>query len=205
MTLATPPLGRTHHFWGQFADAASLPNVAGSPTQSPPIGGVNVLQAGDVAWSIADTCLYTCITPTTGVAVWRCLATTDQLTGGGQLSWGNETIASSTTPRYLEPWFSGGLAPTTPIQFEVTRAGTLRSMYVRHNNPGGSGAVITYTLRVNGIATALTVALASTSATGSDLANSVVVAAGDTVDIEVTKAATAGGGSRIVMCEVEFA
>ncbi len=137
-----------------------------------------------------------------GNAIWVQLQSGVDL--GGQLSWGNTTVASSTTTRYLEPWFSDGIAPTTPIQFEVTRAATLRNMRVRHNNPGGTGAIITYTLRVNGVATALSVGLASTSATGSDLVNSVAVAAGDTLDVEVTKAAAAGGGSRIPMVEVEM-
>ena len=124
---------------------------------------------------------------------------------GGQLSWGAISLANTTIIRYLTPWAPGLLAPTTPIQFEITRAAVLRNMYVRHNNPGGSGAIITYTLRVNGVATALSVSLASTSATGTDLVSTVAVSAGDTVDIEVTKSANAGGGARIVMCEMEMA
>ena len=60
-------------------------------------------------------------------------------------------------------------------------------MYVRHNHPDGNGNNITYTLRVNSVATALSVTMASTASDGSDLSNSVSVSQGDLLDVRVTK------------------
>jgi hypothetical protein len=68
--------------------------------------------------------------------------------------------------------------------------GTLKNLHVRQNGPAGNGAAIVYTVRVNGVATALSVSIASTTANGQDLVDSVAVVQGDLIDIEVTKAAS---------------
>jgi len=116
------------------------------------------------------------------------------------LAWGNNSVANSTATRVLDPGFEARTAPlasgTGFNELRIPRAGTLRNLYIRHNNPGGTGAVITYTVFVNGAATALTVGVASTTANGADTVNSVAVVAGDRVRVEVTKIAVAGGGSR---------
>lgn len=57
------------HWWGQYDDAASLPNVAGTGFDLGP-----ELQAGDVAWSVADLALYVCTDPTPAAAVWVALS-----------------------------------------------------------------------------------------------------------------------------------
>lgn len=109
------------------------------------------------------------------------------------LWWSNSSVGGTTTTRYLTLG-SGSLAQTTPIQHRLPRGGTLKSLYIHHNSPGGNGNAIVYTVRINGVATLLTVSLASTGADGSDLANSVVVSAGDLIDIEVAKAAGVAAG-----------
>jgi len=123
------------------------------------------------------------------------------------LQWGNENVGNSTATRYLDPGFEQRLAPlvTGVVQLRVPRAGTLRNLYIRHNNPGGTGAIVTYTVRINGVGTALSVGLATTGANAQDVVNSVVVAAGDRVDIEVTKVALAGGTSIVPEATVEVA
>jgi hypothetical protein len=121
------------------------------------------------------------------------------------LTWGDGSVAPSTTTRYLEPGWEAGTAPLAPIQWRSPRAGTLRNMRVRHNSLVGNGNTIVYTLRVNGVATALSVSLASTTADGSDLVNSVTVAAGDLLDIEVTKTLVIGAGGVDVVASMEFA
>jgi len=129
------------------------------------------------------------------------------LTAGGsaQLLWGDNTVGSTTTTRYLTPGYDDGLAETIPTQIRAIRAGTVQNMRVRHNTPGGNGNSIVYTLRVNGVASALSVTLASTASDNSDLASTVAVAAGDLLDIEVTKAAVVGaGGPNNVALTVEF-
>jgi hypothetical protein len=78
-------------------------------------------------------------------------------------------------------------------------------MRVRHNTTAGNGNAIVYTLRKNGSAQALTVSLASTGADGSDTSNSVTVAAGDLVDIEVTKASSIATSPSDIMVSVQYA
>jgi len=116
------------------------------------------------------------------------------------LSWGNSSVGNSTAARILDPGYDNRVAPlassTAFVELRAPRAGTLRNLYVYHNAPGGTGATLTYTVYVNGVATAITVGVASTAASGADTTNSVVVAAGDRIRIQVTKAAVAGGGSR---------
>jgi len=125
------------------------------------------------------------------------------------LTWGNNSVANSTADRVLDPGYENRTAPlaasTSIIDVRVPRAGTLRNLYVEHNDPGGTGATITYTVFVNGGATALTVGLASTAAQAADTVNTVVVAAGDTVRVVVTKGAVAGGGARRPEVSLEVA
>lgn len=123
----------------------------------------------------------------------------------GLFQWGNSSVANSTATRYLDPGFENRIAPLAPIQLRAPRAGTVRNLYIEHNNPGGSGATITYTVRVNGAPSILTIGVASTSIGGADTVNSVVVAAGDRIDIEVTKGAVAGAGDRQPEATVEIA
>ena len=121
------------------------------------------------------------------------------------LAWGNSGVSATTTTRYLTPWYDDSLAKTSAVQFRVTRAGTIRKLRVRHNSPAGNGNAIVYTLRVEGVATALSVSMASTDADGSDLVNSVAVNDGDRIDIEVTKAASTGASPSDILAVVEFA
>ena len=78
-------------------------------------------------------------------------------------------------------------------------------MRVRQNRAGVGGATITYTLRVNGVATALTVGMLATAVDGSDLANSVAVAAGNLIDVEVTKSAAITTSPDDIVATMEFA
>jgi hypothetical protein len=123
---------------------------------------------------------------------------------GAVLSWGNNSVAATTTTRFLSPWYEDALAQTAAIQWRVPRAGTLRNLRVRHNITAGNGNLIVYTVRVNGVATLLLVSLASTAADGSDLVNAVVVAAGDLVDVVVTKAASVGTSPNDIVADLEF-
>ena len=110
----------------------------------------------------------------------------------GVLGWGNDNVQTNTTTRYLSPWYSSATAGTSPIQYRVPVAGTLKNFYVHHNVTAGNGNAIVYTIRINGVASALTVSMASTAADGSDLVHTVAVAQGDLVDVAVTKVASVG-------------
>jgi hypothetical protein len=121
------------------------------------------------------------------------------------LIFGAGNLSSTTVSRYLFPGYSDSMAQVTAVQFRVARPGTLRNLRVRHNIPGGNGNNIVYTVRKNGAPSAITTTLASTANDGSDLVNTVGVAAGDLIDIIVTKAAGIAGSPRDVTASLEFA
>jgi hypothetical protein len=105
------------------------------------------------------------------------------------LTWGDASIANTTTTRYMSPGHSDGIASSTAIRFRAPFAATYKNLRVRHGTPAGNGQPVVYTLRVNGVASTLTVSMASTAADGSDLVHTVAVNAGDLIDMAVTKAA----------------
>lgn len=142
----------------------------------------------------------------TGVTV---TANTDDLTLSvvqpkSAIHWGNSGVTATTTTRYLTPGYEDGTAPTTVIQWRVPFAGTISLLRV-HQTGAGNGNTIVYTLRKNSVAQTLTASLASTAADGSDLTNSVTVAAGDLVDIEVTKAVSIAATPSDIVASVQYA
>lgn len=142
------------------------------------------------------------ITVDTSQLIWEQASTAAAATD--TMQWGAGAVGSSPTTRYLYPTYSESQAQASAIQIRVPRAGTLQNMRVRHNDIGSSANTVVYTVRVNGVPSILTVTLAANAVDGSDLANSVVVAAADLVDIEVTKAASIGGGLRDIVATLEF-
>ena len=124
----------------------------------------------------------------------------------GAFIWGNDSIGTSTTARFLAPGYSAGSAPITAnAQFRIPTAGTVKTLRVRHNTVGVGAANITYTLRKNSTGTALTCTMAASGADASDLANSFSVAAGDLLDITVTKAAGITTSPVGILASVELA
>jgi hypothetical protein len=63
--MATRSPTDKHHYWGQFATAADLPNVAGAALQS------SFLNDGDTAYVNGTSRLYVCVYEGEGVAVWN--------------------------------------------------------------------------------------------------------------------------------------
>jgi hypothetical protein len=109
----------------------------------------------------------------------------------------------------MDPWGAqnqiAGTDGTTNARHVVPRDGTIRNMYVRHGNPDGNGNNVTYTMRVNGSTTLLSVTIASTGSQASDVTNDVAVTAGDNIDLEVTKGANIGNSPDGVTVTAEFA
>lgn len=119
--------------------------------------------------------------------------------------WGNDRVGNSTTTRYLTPGFTDNLAELTPVRFILPAiSGTFRNMIVNHNIPGGNGNDIVYTLRVNEIATPISVTMASTAASGSYLADSVNIYREDQIDIIVEKAINIGNSPNNIVVSLEF-
>lgn len=121
------------------------------------------------------------------------------------LQWGAGNVSATTTARALWPSWESSLAPTTPIPIPLSRAGTLQRLRVNVQTPAGNGLPVVYTVAVNGAPTALTVSLASTGPSASNLVSTVPVLAGDLVTLLVTKAASVGTGPMDIVATVEFA
>lgn len=114
-------------------------------------------------------------------------------------------VGSSPTTRYLFPDYDASLAQTTSVPVPMPRPGTLLNFFLVHTIPRGNGTLITYTVRVNGIPTALSVVLASTAPMGFDLVSAIPVNTGDFVDVEVTKPISCASSPRDVVGIMELA
>ena len=103
-----------------------------------------------------------------------------------QLLNGYGTADSSTTNYFgLQGANDAGTAPTTIRSGIISSAGTIKTLRVRLNGTPGTSKTHTITLYVNGVITALTVAITGTATTGNDLINEIVVSPGDYFCIEV--------------------
>jgi hypothetical protein len=127
---------------------------------------------------------------------------------GGVLMFGQESIGGgggAPSAVFLDPGFVRGPSADATERAELApRAATIRNMHARHNTAAGAGSV-TYTLRVNGVDTAVVIAGLATSAIGnaSNLVNTVAVNQGDAISV---KAQRSGGstGSGLVNVVVTF-
>ncbi len=124
---------------------------------------------------------------------------------GGVNLYGANNISAGADTRYLTPGYDTTTAGLTAIGWIATRPGTMKNMRVRHNAAAGNGNNVVYTLVVNGVASTLTVTLATNAVgNGSDTTHSVSIAAGDRIEVTAAKAATIGSGTQVVMLSIEF-
>ena len=121
----------------------------------------------------------------------------------GAFVFGAANVGTSTTARYLAPGYTPNGASVTRMAFRVPRAGTLQNLRVRHNAVG-VGGTITYTVRINGVNSTLTVAPLASSVGGSDTSHTPSVAADDLLEIYVTKGASITTSPGDVTAAVEF-
>jgi hypothetical protein len=122
------------------------------------------------------------------------------------LSWASLNYGNSTSARYLHSDFQNAAADANEIvsQGVVTGAGTLRNLFVGGDTALGGGNSVTYTMRINGVDTALTATLTTGVQLGSDTTHSVSAVAGDAVAIQ-TVTATANSSSLVPSAVVEYA
>lgn len=123
--------------------------------------------------------------------------------GPSVIMFGDATLQQTTATRYLTPGYDAGGTPTVAIRYPVPRDGVIEDMRVSCRIAGGNGNNVVYTLRVNSVASALAVTLASDTLDGS-ATGSVPVSAGDIIDIEVTKAAAIGSSLSDVICTMSL-
>lgn len=142
---------------------------------------------------------FVCVNDTATAAVW--VRTT---CGSPMLQWGNDGITITTTTRYLTPGYGNGNALVTAIQFRVPRAGTIRNLRVHHSIVGAGTNTVAYTLRKNSANQTLTCSVAANASDANDMTNSFAVAAGDLLDVVVTKAANLGGSPQNITATVEY-
>jgi hypothetical protein len=124
--------------------------------------------------------------------------------GSSVLTWGNDSVAATTTTRYLTIGYGESTARTSVFQYRVPRAGTFINARVRQGTGAGNGNAIVYTLRVNGVASAQSVSIASTANDAGPDTDAVVVAAGDLVDVETTKALSIAASPSDIVFSVEY-
>lgn len=175
----------------EYADAAARTGAS----------GFDVYDLGKFAWQQDNDTIWvlTATTPT-WVAISGSAAASKAI-----LTWGDDSIATSMTTRYLTPGFDDGQAETTETAFRIPFACTLKNLRIRARVAGSGAATLTYTLVVNGTPSSLTVSMSNTSQDGSDLVNTVAVSAGDLISIRVTKSASLSSSPDDVMASLEAA
>lgn len=116
---------------------------------------------------------------------------------GSVLIFGADSVgASGGETRFLYPGYNGQLAKPTSFGLLAPRNGTLRGLHVRHNDDVGNGSPVVYTVRINGADTLLSCSVDTGAfGTGSDTANSVLVTAGQLIEVSASKAAALGNGA----------
>ena len=123
---------------------------------------------------------------------------------GGTYFWGAGNVATTAVTRFLQPGYQTGVAPTTGVRIPIRRSGTLRNLTMQNRVVGVGAALITFTLLKNGVATALAISVAATAASGSDVADTVTVVAGDFIELRVTKAAVITTSPTDIEVAVDF-
>jgi hypothetical protein len=136
----------------------------------------------------------------TSTAGWLGIGGTGMVLGGG-------TTTTVATAVFLGSGFIT-LPTATELQIPVTRPATIRSLRVRIAGAGTGAANVTYTVRKNGVDTALTVTVANDAAAptdASDLTHSFTVVAGDLISLGVTKDAPVAVGQTNIEASIEVA
>jgi len=121
--------------------------------------------------------------------------------------WGNLDPGSSATTRYMSPGYEGTPADTTTKDFRVRVAMTFSQLAMHARSAGGASAnTLSYTLRVNGVLTALTTgAISPATVDSTDAINSVIIAVDDLIGIEIHKSGAIGSPPKDVFVTIKAA
>lgn len=172
----------------------------GKPLSVNDVGSVAHVTAGPGSfWFLVDASIPS-------APVWSSLAFVVVPSAEPMLWFGDFSVSTSTTARYLFPGNSNsGDAHTIELGFRVTRAGTLKNLYIDQLILGTGGGDLVYTVRVDNGDTVIVATLANTATTGSNLVDNVVVANGAFVSIRVTKTGTHTTAVSHITAALEFA
>lgn len=160
--------------------------------------GTTTAGPGSIAVDVDTTSTPYFKTTGAGNTGWRTM-----VGGPSVIMFGDATLQQSTATRYLTPGYDAGGAPTVAMRYPVPRDGVIEDMRISCRAAPGNGNNVVYTLRVNSVASALAVTLASDTLDGS-ATGAVAVSAGDILDIEVTKATAIGSSLNDVLCTLNL-
>jgi hypothetical protein len=163
--------------------AGAVPSVVGSLAVNTAGGNSTTLWVKESAASATDT------------AGWVSNGPTD-------LVFAAQSLGTATADRYLAPGMDLASASSVEIELPVPRAGTIREL--RLQCVAGTGAAnVTFTLRKNGVDTALALTV-SNLATGGVAAGSIAFAAGDRISVRVSKTAIPTTPQTLAALTLEF-
>ncbi len=125
--------------------------------------------------------------------------------GGQVIIFGVSDTGTASAARFMAPgWIT--VISTTEVQVAATRPGTIRNLRVRVGAAGTDAQTVTYTVRKNGVDTALTTTISNdASGNATDTTHSFTVVAGDLLSLGVTKAAGVTAGQTNVTAAMELA
>lgn len=121
-------------------------------------------------------------------------------------TWGAGDVGTTMTARFLSPGYDRtSIAMVAEIAFDAPRAGTARNMFVHVLDPSTPGAqTLTYTLFVNGVATALLVTMNRAATDAMNTTDTVSFNQGDRLAVQVTKSAVVSPGINNVVVSMEL-
>jgi hypothetical protein len=96
----------------------------------------------------------------------------------------------------VSPLWNNNSTSVCGTQNLMSRAGTIKNLYVKSSAASGAGTNIIITVYKNGVATTLTTTLANATS-GTDLTHTVTVAAGDEIGIVISSTATPTTHARV--------
>jgi len=123
---------------------------------------------------------------------------------GFPITFGNNSIRGTTADRWLAPSAPPNWGTATTVINEAIADDDIDiySMSVIHGNPSGNGNDVVYTLQVEGIDSALSVTIPSTTETASSaiLSTPISISRGEKYSLKVTKALSIGGSPNYNQC-----
>jgi hypothetical protein len=124
--------------------------------------------------------------------------------GGTMFEFGADSVGTVATALFLGPGYIAA-ASAVEIQIPATRPGTIRNLRVQVATAGVTSTTNTYTVRKNGVDTAI-VATIDNTATGlaSDLTHSTTIVAGDLISLKITKGGAVATGQAQVAASLEL-
>jgi len=86
----------------------------------------------------------------------------------------------------------------------ITRRGTIKSLAIHSEVAPGAGESFTYTLRINGVATALTFTIEGAAATSNSIEANVAVAVGDRVTVQLVTSVGAAACTHMGRSAIDY-